>query len=98
MHCVGTTPAVVPGFNYHHQCKLERDHEGGCVCIGCDKEFEPSPPLPPRVLVESGRTSYSSTVAAPPRAEVRVVPAEEIDPARSLLAKDYMRWNPKKGS
>ena len=24
---------------------------------------------------------------------VRVVPPEEIDPARSLLAKDYMRWN-----
>jgi hypothetical protein len=73
--CVGTTPSKMKGFNYEHQCKLERHHEGKCVCVGCGDPFEPNPPLPP---------------------QARVVPAEEIDPARSLLAKDYMRWNGKK--
>ena len=73
MLCTGTTPSKAKGYNYEHQCKLQRDHEGGCVCVGCNREFEPSPPLPVRL--------------------VRVVPAEEIDPTRSLLAKDYMRWN-----
>jgi hypothetical protein len=80
MLCTGTTPSKVPGFNYKHQCKLEADHASvECICVGCNQPFKPEPPLPKR--------------SAASRAEVRVVPAEEIDPTRSLLAKDYMRWN-----
>lgn len=29
----------------------------------------------------------------PKKAQARMVPAEEIDPIRSLLAKDYMKWS-----
>ena len=75
MLCTGTTPSNAKGYNYKHQCKLERDHDGGCVCIGCDNAFEPNPPLPKA-------------------RQARMVLPEEIDPERSLSARDYLRWKP----
>lgn len=75
IYCTGTTPSQTPGFNYKHACKLERGHEGGCVCIGCGNTFDPIPALP--------------------RArQARMVLPEEIDPVRSLLPRDYLRWKP----
>jgi hypothetical protein len=82
-YCTGTTPSKVQGFNYEHACKLEAGHEGECICVGCEKSFVPNPPLPVRLVkVTEGQGPAT-----------RVVPAEEIDPVRSLLARDYMKWS-----
>ncbi len=83
VYCTGTTPSKRKGFNYEHACALREGHEGDCICIGCSKVFKPDPPLRPRLV----RVTEGEGPAA------RVVPAEEIDPVKSLLARDYMKWS-----
>jgi hypothetical protein len=47
--CPGSTPCKTRGFDYTHACKLEKGHDGDCICVGCRQSFKPDPPLQKKI-------------------------------------------------